>query len=106
MTTVESLLSSILEKVFNLDVMAGANGTRVYGGVGANTGLNAKALTIREDATGFTSLSMTNGTTVLTHTYFIVGGAGLLKGDYLAAPRGYTITAFQLSAGSVGVSDR
>lgn len=85
-----------------LGSMSGINGTKVYGGTGANTGLSIKALSVREDATAFTTLTMTGGPGGnLDKNYFIVGGATLLRGDLLVAPTGYIITAFELSAGSV-----
>ena len=81
--------------------MSGINGTKVFGGTGAHTGLRIKALCIREDATAFTSLVMTGGPGGdLSETYFLVGTTDLLKGDLLVAPKGYILTSFELSAGS------
>jgi hypothetical protein len=87
-----------------LDSMSGGEGTKVYSGTGANTGLSLKALSVRETPTSFTSLAMSSGAgkTVLTEADIFVGGVvDLQQGDLIRPPQGYTITAFELASGSV-----
>ena len=94
-----------VKNVEALSSMSGINGTKIHAGIADNTGLTYKALSIREDSTAFTSLTMTGGAGGdLDETYFLKGSPTLLRGDLLVAPTGYIITQFELSAGSVGAS--
>lgn len=86
-------------------LISGSNGTKIFGGTTARTGLNYKALLIREDATAFTTLVCTSssGASAKGSSDFIVD-ATYLKGDMLVAPDGYFFSAFTLSSGSVSAT--
>ena len=102
MTTEESLLTRILQTLNStLRRMSGSQKTTIYGGVAAHTGLSHESLSIREDATVFSALVCTNGTTTLGFSDFYKGTTGTLTGDLLAAPDGYRFTSLTLTAGSV-----
>jgi hypothetical protein len=102
MTTEESLLTRILQTLNDtLRRMSGSQKTSFYGGLGAHTGLDHQSLSIREDATVFSALVCTNGTTTLGFSDFYTGTTATLKGDLLSAPAGYRFTSFTLTAGSV-----
>jgi hypothetical protein len=85
-----------------LEIMSGRRGTVIYDGTASYTGLTYQSISIREDATAFTSLVCTDGTTTYGASHFYVGtGAACLRGDLLVAPEGFTFRSFQLSAGSI-----
>jgi len=96
-----ALFNSMTECVLS---MSGVNGTKIHAGTADNTGLAYKAVSIRADSTAFTSLTMTGDGADLDETYFLIGSPVLLKGDLLVAPKGYIITQFKLSAGSLSGS--
>lgn len=84
-----------------LEIISGSRGTKVYGGLTARTGLDVKSISIREDGTVFSTLTCTDGTTVLGFSDLYIGTTGTLKGDLLKAPPGYRFTAFTMTAGSI-----
>jgi hypothetical protein len=86
-----------------LEIISGSRGTKVYGSSGAvaQTGLDVKSISIREDATVFSTLVCYDGTTTLGFSDFYIGTTTTLKGDLLKAPPGYRFTAFTITAGSI-----
>jgi hypothetical protein len=103
MTTEESLLTRILEVLNDtLRRMSGSQKTAIYKGVGVYTGLSYQSISIREDATAFTTLvCSTPGAADLLFADFYFGTTATLKGDLLSAPQGWRFSAFTLSAGSI-----
>jgi len=96
-----ALLNSIAE---SLMAMSGRYGSRVIGDIEERTGLTAYSISIREDATAFTSLVCTDGTTTLDDDFFLGGAAATQAGDLYSAPQGYRFTVIELSGGSIQVT--
>lgn len=84
--------------------MSGRYGARVIGGTGHLINLDVRSISIREDATAFTTLVCTDGTTTLGATFFLGGVAATKVTDLYAAPPGFRFTEIKLSAGSVQIT--
>lgn len=86
----------------SLRVMSAYKGTKVYGGTSAHTGLNLKALSIREDGTTFSTLTINNSTgKVITFGEIYLGTSVTIKGDLIVVPEDYRIVAMTMTSGSV-----
>lgn len=96
--------SSLLDMEKSLRIISGRNGARILGGTAAFENLQVDSITIREDATAFTTLTCTDGVATLGATFFLGGASGFLKGDMLVGPKGYRFITIELSGGSVGVT--
>ena len=96
--------NSLLDMEKSLKIISGRNGARVIGGTALLSNLQVNSITIREDATAFTTLTCTDGVTTLGDTFFLGGASGFLKGDLLTALPGYWFTDIKPSAGSIGVT--
>lgn len=98
-----TILNSIAE---SLMAMSGRYGSRVIGDATARTGLHVTSISIREDATAFTTLTCTNGIAAqnLGASYFLGGAAATKAGDLWTAPAGYRFTEIDLSTGSIQIT--
>lgn len=85
-------------------VMSGRYGSRTIGTTDDLENLNIISMSIREDATAFTTLVCTNGTTTLNAAFFLGGAAATKTGDLYTAPLGYRFIQIELSAGSIQVT--
>lgn len=87
-----------------LEVISGRGGSRTIGDTTARVDLHVLSISIREDATTFTTLKCEGGGTELGTTFFLGGAAATKAGDLWVAPPGYRFTSIDLSAGSIQIT--
>lgn len=85
-------------------VMSGRYGSRTIGTTDDLENLAIASVSIREDATTFTTLVCTDGTATLNAAFFLGGAAATKAGDLYTAPPGYRFIQIKLSAGSIQVT--
>jgi hypothetical protein len=88
----------------SLMAISGRYGSRTIGDTTARVDLNVTSISIREDATTFTTLVCEGGGTTLGTTFFLGGAAATKAGDLWVAPEGYRFTSIDLSAGSIQIT--
>ena len=84
--------------------MSGRYGSRVIGDTTARTGLHVTSISIREDATAFTTLKCTGGGAELGAAFFLGGAVATKAGDLWTAPTGYRFTEIDLASGSIQIT--
>jgi hypothetical protein len=95
---------SILQSIDQSLKIMGSYPARTLGGTGHLINLDVRSISIREDATAFTTLVCTDGTTTLNAAYFLGGAAATKATDMYRAPEGFRFTEIKLSAGSVQIT--
>jgi hypothetical protein len=88
----------------SLMAISGRYGSRTIGDTAARADLNVISISIREDATTFTTLICEGGGVELGTAYFLGGAPATKAGDLWAAPEGYRFTSIYLSAGSIQIT--
>lgn len=96
-------IMSIIHAIMNNStVMSAYKGTKIYGGTSAHTGLNLKALSIREDGTVFSTLTINNSVgKTITFSEIYLGTSVTIKGDLIVVPEDFRIVAMTMTSGSV-----
>lgn len=82
----------------------GSYPARTIGGTGHLINLDVRSISIREDATAFTTLVCTDGTNVLDAAFFLGGASTTKDTDMYRAPDGFRFTEIELSSGSIQVT--
>lgn len=102
LTPAQDLLLNRIDS--SLQAISGSYGSRTLGGTADIINLDVRSISIREDATAFTTLVCTDGVTTYDAAFFLGGAAATKATDLYVASPGFRFTEIHLSAGSVQIT--